>query len=93
MQYFFEVKMVEQSNKQQVLIEDRAILSANGIKGILSFDEDYLELETEEGMMTVVGSDMKVEELDQKEGKIKVVGCITEIGYKNKKIKKKRKIL
>ena len=75
--------------KQRIILTDKKILETDGVRGVISFDESYLELETDLGTLTVIGEGMKVEALNNDTGKVLVKGNITELGYKEKRTKKK----
>ena len=78
-----------QEGKQRIVLTDRKRLEADGVKNVIAFDEGYLELETELGILSISGEGMRVESLNQENGKIAVIGIICEIGYKEKKARKK----
>ena len=82
--------MNETIKKQKLTVEDRARMTADGIIGVRSFDEEYLELETTLGILAIGGEGMMIEELDRKGGSVTVTGKINEWGYKEKKGIKRR---
>ena len=74
-----------QNDKQTLVINNRSRLEVNGVKSINSFDEDYLEVSTNLGLLCVEGSDLKIEALDHEKGIITVVGRINGVFYKEEK--------
>ena len=76
--------------KNELLLINRTELSLDGVHSISSFDEDYLELDTELGKMSVEGAELKIEEFIQNSGKIKIKGKINAIFYQKENLKKKK---
>ena len=88
MQYFFARSYME-TGRQRVTITDRKRIEADGVKNVVSFDEGYLELETELGLLCISGEGMRVEGLNNETGKVLISGNFHELGYKEKRSKKR----
>ena len=78
-----------ETGKQKIIITDKKRIEADGVKNVISFDEGYMELETELGILCISGEGMRVEALNDESGKILISGSFSELGYKEKKIKKR----
>ena len=74
------------TNKKQVLIlENKSVFTLDGVINVESFNDDYLDLSTNLGDVTVEGKNLKIEELCQENGKILVKGEISGFFYKTPK--------
>ena len=76
--------------KHEILLTNRSELLVDGVKSIDAFDEDYLELDTTLGKLTVEGEELKIEEFIQNSGKIKIKGRIDAVIYRKEQLKKKK---
>ena len=72
-------------NKQTVLLESKAKLTIDGVINVESFNDDYMELSTNLGEISVEGENLKIEELRQENGKILITGEVNGIYYKSEK--------
>ncbi len=66
---------------QNIILENREKLSVSGVLDILTFDEEEITLETHLGMLTVKGSDLKVEKLSLDTGEIVAKGNFDQLSY------------
>jgi sporulation protein YabP len=71
-----------------VNMTDRKRLEINCVIQLLSYDEDEVKLQLEEGGALIKGSNLKVDELDLVQGTAKIQGRIDEFRY----IKLRRKV-
>ena len=78
-----------ETGKQKIIITDRKRIEADGVKNVVSFDESYLEVETELGLLCISGEGMRVEALNNENGRILILGQLYELGYKEKRTKKR----
>ena len=77
------------NNKTQtVILENRAKLIIDSVLNVDSFNEDYLEISTDFGGVSVEGKELKIQELTQDNGKILITGLISGIFYKENKTSK-----
>ena len=72
-------------NKQTVLLESKVKLTIDGVINVESFNDDYMELSTNLGEISVEGENLKIEELRQENGKILITGEVNGIYYKSEK--------
>lgn len=78
----------ETSGIQNIILENREKLSVTGVTDILTFDEDEIMLETENGILEIMGNDLKVEKLSLDTGEILARGFITSLNYAGEKREK-----
>lgn len=76
------------SKNQSVVLENKKKLTIDSVVNVESFSDDYLEISTELGRISVEGKALKIEELRQENGKILITGEIDGIFYKESKTKK-----
>lgn len=75
--------------KQQIIsITDKSKLEINLVDAILIFDDDYLKIQTETGVIEATGNGLKVESLIKETGQITVIGDISGVGFIEKKKRK-----
>ena len=74
--------------KQTVILENRKTLIIDAVNNVDSFDDNYLELTTKLGNISIEGKNLKIEALDQQTGKIYIVGEINGFFYSEKKAPK-----
>lgn len=60
---------------------DRKAGSITGVRDVLSFDENSVVLETEQGTLTVKGRDLHVGRLMLEQGEVEMEGCIDSLVY------------
>lgn len=78
----------ENSVIQNIILENREKLSITGVTDILTFDEDEIVLDTEHGILEIMGSDLKVEKLSLDSGEILARGFINSVNYAGEKHEK-----
>ena len=71
--------------KQTLILEDRKKLVIDSVISVESFNDDYLEISTKLGDVSVEGKNLKIEELIQESGKILITGEIIGFFYKETK--------
>ena len=88
-----ERKMVSSSNNvlQNIVLENREKLSISGVLDVLSFDDQIVILETELGLLTVKGENLKINKLSIDTEEVIVEGEIYNLGYSEKDMDKKSK--
>lgn len=64
-----------------LVMENRATLTATGIKAIVSYDASAALLETPTGLLTVGGQKLCVSELSVQTGEVKISGMIEYLQY------------
>ena len=80
-----EKLMDEGLKKSSLTLEDRSSLSLKGALNILGFDADIIILDTEQGRLSIEGSDMKIESLNKENKTILIKGRITGLFYSEEK--------
>lgn len=78
----------EQNIIQNIILENREKLSVTGVTDILTFDEDEIVLDTNNGILEIMGSDLKVEKLSLDTGEILARGFINSVNYAGEKQQK-----
>lgn len=73
--------MSTQSNIQRIVIENRERLQIGQVKSVLSFDEDYLKINSALGIIVVEGKELIIENLSKELGEILVKGRINSIEF------------
>lgn len=76
---------IQKEFKQTLILENKSKLSIDGVINVESFTDDYLELSTKLGEISIEGNNLKIEELRQDNGKINIIGQINGIYYKGEK--------
>ena len=86
-----ERKMTTSSTNilQNIVLENREKLSISGVLDVLSFDDQIVILETELGLLTVKGENLKINKLSIDTEEVIVEGDIFYLGYSEKDIDKK----
>ena len=76
------------NKKHLIKIEDRRIIEIDGVEGIISFDPDYICLNTMAGRIEVEGRDLIIEDLSKETTRILITGTINQVSYKTQEKKK-----
>lgn len=74
---------------QNLILENREKLSISGVLDVLSFDDQIVILETELGLLTVKGENLRINKLSLDTAEVIVDGEIYNLGYSEKDIEKK----
>ncbi len=82
--------VVQNSNViQNLILENREKLSISGVLDVLSFDDQIVILETELGLLTVKGENLRINKLSLDTAEVIVDGEIYSLGYSEKSMEKK----
>lgn len=78
-----ERRMVAPTNGviQNTILENRNKLSVSGVKDVLSFDDQVVIMETELGLLTVKGENLKINKLSIDTSEVVVEGEINSLSY------------
>lgn len=78
-----ERRMVAPTNGviQNIILENRNKLSVSGVKDVLSFDDQVVIMETELGLLTVKGENIKINKLSIDTSEVIVEGEINSLSY------------
>ena len=74
---------------QNLILENREKLSISGVLDVLSFDDQIVILETELGLLTVKGENLRINKLSLDTAEVIVDGEIYSLGYSEKNLEKK----
>ena len=74
---------------QNVILENREKLSISGVLDVLSFDDQIVILETELGLLTVKGENLRINKLSIDTSETIVNGNIMQIAYSENTMEKK----
>lgn len=69
---------------QNIILENREKLSISGVLDVLSFDDQIVILETELGLLTVKGENLRINKLSLDTGEVIIDGEIYNLGYSEK---------
>ena len=91
-----ERKMAYKDNNQAVqnlILENREKLSISGVIDVLSFDDQIVILETELGMLTIKGEDLRINKLSIDTQDVIIEGNIVSLSYSDKEERKSGNLL
>lgn len=77
--------MDEINIKQNVMIKNRNDITIDNVSRVEALCDEYVEISSECGLITVEGSDLRIEELIQDKGTIHITGRIDGIFYKTQR--------
>ena len=66
---------------QNLILENRNKLSISGVKDVLSFDDQIVIMETELGLLSVKGENLKINKLSIDTSEVIVEGEINNLSY------------
>lgn len=84
-----ERKNINTNIVQNLVLENRNRLNISGVLDVLSFDDQIIILETELGMLTVKGDNLRINKLSIDTSEVLVEGEIISLTYNNKDLDKK----
>ena len=77
-----EEKVIQKAHK--VTLSNRRSGILTGVLDVLSFDLGEIQLETEQGMLTIKGKDMHVTRLTLEKGEVEMEGKIDSLQYSDR---------
>lgn len=77
-----EIKNIN-NNFQNIVLENRERLSITGILDVFSFDDQIIIIETELGLLTIKGENLKINKLSIDTSDFIVDGNISSLAYSN----------
>lgn len=86
-----ERKALNTSVIQNLILENRGKLSISGVLDVLSFDDQVVILETELGLLTVKGENLRINKLSIDTSEVIVEGDIASLAYSDNKNVEKSK--
>ncbi|MEG1778897.1 MAG: sporulation protein YabP [Oscillospiraceae bacterium] len=66
-----------------LILEDRRALTVTGVSDIDSFDEEMVIVYTEQGELTIKGTDLHINKIDVDMGELNLEGEICSMSYTN----------
>lgn len=75
---------------QNLILENRGKLSISGVNDVLSFDDQVVMVETELGLLTVKGENLRINKLSIDTSEVIVEGNISYLAYSDKEIEKNK---
>ena len=69
---------------QNIILENRNKLSISGVKDVFSFDDQIVILDTDLGMITIKGQDIRISKLSLDTSDVIIDGRINSISYSEK---------
>ena len=82
-------KSINSNIIQNLILENRSKLSISGVLDVLSFDDQIVIIETELGLLTVKGENLRINKLSIDTSEVIVEGEVNSISYSSKNIDKK----
>ena len=82
-------KSIQTGVIQNLVLENREKLNVSGVLDVLSFDDQIVMVETELGLLTVKGENIRINKLSLDTSEIVVEGEIDSLTYSNKDLDKK----
>ena len=86
-----ERKTINTSVIQNLILENRGKLSISGALDVLSFDDQVVIVETELGLLTVKGENLRINKLSIDTSEVIVEGDISSLTYSDSKTLEKSK--
>ena len=78
---FEERKSIGSSFVQNLILENREKLSVSGVLDVLSFDDQVVIMDTELGLLTIKGENLRINKLSIDTSEVIVEGNIYNLGY------------
>lgn len=79
-----ERKVQSTSVIQNLILENRGKLSVSGVLDVLSFDDQVVIIETELGMLTIKGDNLRINKLSIDTSEVIIEGNISSLSYSDK---------
>ena len=70
---------------QNLILENRGKLSVSGVNDVLSFDDQVVMIDTELGLLTVKGENIRINKLSLDTSEVIVEGEISSLAYSENK--------
>ena len=71
---------------QNLILENRGKLSISGVNDVLSFDDQVVMVETELGLLTVKGENIRINKLSIDTSEVIIEGDISYLAYSDKEL-------
>ncbi|MCI8272954.1 MAG: sporulation protein YabP [Clostridia bacterium] len=73
---------------QNLVLENRKKLSVSGVNDVLSFDDQVVMVDTELGLLTVKGENIRINKLSLDTAEVIIDGDISSLSYTQNKLEK-----
>ncbi len=80
--------MVQTNIIQNIVLENRGKLSVSGVNDVLSFDDQVVMVDTELGLLTVKGENIRINKLSLDTSEVIIEGEISSLSYSQNKQEK-----
>lgn len=86
-----ERKMTPQNSNiiQNLILENREKLTITGVVDVLSFDDQIVIVDTQLGLLTIKGEDLRINKLSIDSSEVVIEGQVFNLGYSDSDISKK----
>ncbi len=81
---------LKRNNFQNIVLENREHLTLTGIIDVFSFDDQIIIIETELGLLTITGEELKISKLNLETSDFVVDGKIDTISYSTESLTNKK---
>ena len=81
---FDDKKIINSNVIQNLILENREKLNITGVLDVLSFDDQMVIVETELGLLTIKGDNLRINKLSTDTEEVTVEGKIINLAYSEK---------
>ena len=85
-----ERKAINTGVIQNLILENRGKLSISGVLDVLSFDDQVVIIQTELGLLTIKGENLRINKLSIDTSEVIVEGEISYLAYSDKEMNKNK---
>ena len=85
-----ERKAINKGVIQNLILENRGKLSISGVLDVLSFDDQVVIVQTELGLLTIKGENLRINKLSIDTSEVIVEGEISYLAYSDKEMDKNK---
>lgn len=88
-------KIMSQNNGnviQNLILENREKLTITGVVDVLSFDDQIVIVDTQLGLLTVKGEDLRINKLSIDSSEVVIEGEVFNLGYSEENLNKKTSV-
>ncbi|MCD8322484.1 MAG: sporulation protein YabP [Oscillospiraceae bacterium] len=77
----YEDKSKASSVSHRLTMDERQTLWMSGVEEVVSFDENEVSVRTVQGLLSVRGTELKVDKLEKVSGELTISGTVTDLDY------------
>ena len=81
------------ASNQKIIITDKNQTLIDSVSAVKSFDEDGVLIDSQYGLISVEGKDLRIENFEKAKSEILITGNISGVFYLEKKEKKKGRVV